>query len=114
MANLTRQTAQAVTLTQLESIRFSTDAIAVFHKLMGDKFKKYLRSGNEEELGDFAKMNIKDYKGFINLFMQLTGQDPDKKPQLAEITHKHEMVETKKEAIDVTPTSILDMLENGS
>lgn len=81
---------------------------------MGDKFKKYLRSGNEEELGDFAKMNIKDYKGFINLFMQLTGQDPDKKPQLAEITHKHEMVETKKEAIDVTPTSILDMLENGS
>lgn len=76
-----RQTVEKVTL---ESIQFASDGMAVFHRLAGDRFKKYLQTGDVSTLGDFRDMSFKNYKDFVELLQKLTGQDIQK--QKSEIT----------------------------
>jgi hypothetical protein len=76
-----RQTVEKVTL---ESIQFASDGMAVFHRLAGDRFKKYLQTGDASTLGDFRDMSFKNYKDFVELLQKVTGQDIQK--QRAEIT----------------------------
>lgn len=104
--------------TQLEAVRFATDGMAVYHKMVGDRFKRYLRSGNDSDLGDFKEMSFRTYRDMVALALQLTGQDDKKKVTTAvggEITHRHELVPSEPEKAldvgDVSGKSLLDFLE---
>lgn len=59
----------------LEGIQFAADGMAVFHKMVGDRFRKYLQTGEEHHLGDFKTMGIKNYKDLVELMMKMTGLD---------------------------------------
>lgn len=95
---LMTQTRETVLKTQLEAVRFSTDGMAVHQRVLGNAFKKYLQTGQLEDLGVHKdQINIRNYKEYVTLFMQLTGQD-GKKQVTAEVTHKTE-----------DPTKVIDV-----
>jgi hypothetical protein len=80
----------AVQKASLETIQFASDALSVFHKMAGTKFRKYLQTGDEAELGPFANMSMKSYKDFVELLMKLTGRDSDSKQLIVgEVVHTH-------------------------
>ena len=63
----------------LESLQFSQDGRAVYHRLIGGKFKKFLQSGNEEDLGEFAGMSFASYLKFVDLFRTMSGKETKSK-----------------------------------
>ena len=71
---------QAVEKTTLEGVMFSNDGMAVYHKLIGDRFRKYLQTGDPKALGEFEHMSFKVYKDFVELFQKLTGQGQKQAP----------------------------------
>ena len=73
--------------TQLEAIDFATNFMSVYHKMFNDKFKKYLQTGNPEDLGDFEHMSFKQYKDNVEMLLKLTGQDTQQRVS-GTITHK--------------------------
>jgi len=77
---------QAVQKVSLETVQFASDAIAVYHKLAGAKFKKYLRTGDEADLGHFAGMSVKAYKDFLEILLKMTGQSNTSKQEVS-VTH---------------------------
>jgi hypothetical protein len=83
-------TRETVLKAQLEAVRFAADGMVVHQKLLGDAFRKYLQTGNEADLGSHKdQINIRNYKEYASLFMQLTGQD--KKAQVSgDLTIKSE------------------------
>lgn len=83
---------QVVQKTQLDAIRFVSEGLAVFQKLAGDKFQKYLQSGDIKDLGDFKDMSFKSYKELLELMLKLTGQNENKKVS-GEVVHRHQVVE---------------------
>lgn len=72
MMELMRTKAEKATL---EGIQFASDGMAVFHKLVGDRFRRFLQTGDENELGEFRTMSFKMYREFVGLFTKLTGKD---------------------------------------
>ena len=77
--------------TTLESVDFVASQIAAAHKLYGEKVKRYLQTGNEEDLGGFSIHGWKNYNEAIELLKKLTGQDGTKQKVSGEIVHKHEV-----------------------
>lgn len=75
-------------LAQLEAIQFATQAIMATSQMMGDRVRKYLQTKNEEELGSFKNMTIKQFRELLDMFMMLTGQD-NKKQVFGKIIHEH-------------------------
>jgi len=75
---------------QLEAIAFAADAMSTFHKLAGDKFKKFLQTGDASELGEY-KFNFRNYKEFVEMLMKMTGQDSVKSKVSGEIYHHHQV-----------------------
>jgi hypothetical protein len=108
---LMTQTRESVLKTQLEAVRFSSDGMAVHQKVLGNAFKKYLQTGDEGDLGPHKEsINIRNYKEYVALFMQLTGQD-GKKQVTAEVTHK---TEDPTKVIDVSAvdgSTLLEMMD---
>lgn len=101
------QTRESVQKSQLEAVRFAADGMSVYHRILGTAFKKYLQSGREEDLGDhLGQINIRNYKEYVNLLMQLTGQDSSKKVS-GEIHHTVEQSKT----IDVGKIDGSDLLK---
>ena len=85
---LMSHTKNTVQKAQLEAVRFAADGMAVYHKVLGEAFKKYLQTGNKDDLGEHSsQINIRNYREYVSLLMQLTGQDNSKKVS-GEITHK--------------------------
>lgn len=73
------QTRESAAKTQLEAIRFASDGMAVHQQVLGNAFKRYLQTGNEDDLGPHKDaINIRNYKEYTALFLQLTGQDGKK------------------------------------
>lgn len=99
MEDLSDSVRQAAAKASLETIHFASDALSVFHKLAGQKFRRYLQTGNEAELGDFSKMGFKTYKDFVELLMKLTGQDINKKQVVGQVLHTHKMEQPKGEKV---------------
>jgi hypothetical protein len=104
---------QTVTKAQLEAIRFAADGVSVYHKLVGNKFRSFLRNGQEEELSGF-EMSFANYQKFIALLMQLTGQDEKKPGKISgEIQHTVS-IEKPGQVVDVQSVSgpgLFDLLE---
>ncbi len=86
MANI-RQVAQQK---QLGSIRFVADALAAFEKLAGEKFQRYLQTGDSSQLGEWKDMSLKQYKELIELILKLTGQETSTtKKVTGDVLHRH-------------------------
>jgi hypothetical protein len=70
---------ETVQATQLESVQFVSLWAASFNKLFGDKLRRFLQTGKEEDLGDLkGQMTLKSYQQTLDLLLRLTGQDKDK------------------------------------
>lgn len=91
---------EKVSQTQAETVSFTTDVLAAYHKMMGTKIKKYLQSGDEAELGPFQLMSIKNYKDLVEIMLKTTGQNNSKQ---VKVTHEHEL-KPDHPTIDVTPS----------
>lgn len=76
IADLMSTVKQTVEKSALESIQFAADGMAVYRKLVGDRFKRYLQTGNPEDLGEFKEMSFKTYKDLIGIMHQLTSANP--------------------------------------
>jgi hypothetical protein len=86
MANI-RQVAQQK---QLGSIRFVADALAAFEKQAGEKFQRYLQTGDASQLGEWQHMSLKQYKELIELILKLTGQESSTtKKVTGDVLHRH-------------------------
>ena len=81
----TRTRLQQITM---ESVEFLTNQIAAAHRLHGDKIKRYLQTGNPDDLGAFSIHGFKAYREAIELLKTLSGQDAKKVS--GEIKHIHE------------------------
>jgi hypothetical protein len=60
---------------QAEAIVFAADLLAAAHRLHGEKIRKFLQTGDEAELGDFAVRSIDQYRKGVELLLKMTGQD---------------------------------------
>jgi proteasome lid subunit RPN8/RPN11 len=86
---LMTSTRDAVLKVQLEALRFAADGMAVHQRVIGDAFRKFLQTGRKEDLGEYKDtITVKNYKEYIALMMQLTGQDKEKKV-VGDIHHTH-------------------------
>jgi hypothetical protein len=61
--------------TQMESVGFTADLLAVAHKQFGHKLKRYLQTGDEKELGPLSLNGLLQYQKAVDILMKLTGQD---------------------------------------
>lgn len=86
--------------TQVESVRFVADAMAAFQKMAGEKFQRYVQTGDITHLGDFKDMGFKQYKDLLEMLQKLTGQETQKKVG-GEITHRHVVQESSVPAVRV-------------
>ena len=75
---------------QLEAIEFSHLSMAVFHKLWTTKFKKFIQTGDESELGEQKGMSFKVYRDISENILKLTGQDKKQQVVSGEIVHRVE------------------------
>jgi len=75
---------------QLGSIRFVSDALAAFEKLAGEKFQRYIQTGDVAQLGEWKDMNFKQYKELVELILKLTGQEGNTtKKVTGDVLHRH-------------------------
>ena len=70
----------------LDGIQFASDGMAVFHRMVGDRFRKYLQTGDSDHLGDLKDMSLRTYRAFVDLLKELSTppEDPRRKaPSIA-------------------------------
>jgi len=78
---LQKQVVERLMNTTLEAVNFVSDLLAVSHKKYGGQLKKYLQTGNEEELkGNMMVNGLLGYQKAVELLQKLTGQDKAKAP----------------------------------
>jgi len=116
---LYRGIAQKVQQTQTEAVGFAVDAMAAFHKMAGGHFRKYLQTGDKEDLGPYKDYSFRSYQEFVNLALKLTGQEGGpKKAQPAVHVHVNDspakVVGSSSTMIPVTATDsdTLEFLAN--
>lgn len=85
---------------QVESVRFVGDAMAAFQKLNGEKFQRYIQTGDVTHLGDLKDMGFRQYKELLEMHLKLTGQGEQKKVS-GEVLHRHVAEQTNAPAIRV-------------
>lgn len=100
-----RQRIQQVTL---ESVNFLADVLAAANKQHGLKLKKFLQSGNEQDLGDLSINSLKQYREAVEMLMKMTGQDSKK---TAEITHHHTVEQVPAAATPINSIQAAKLLE---
>lgn len=98
-----------VTQAQGEAVGFLADYLAVAHKLYGDKFKRYMQTGDEDVLGDLKPTTINQYKAVLELMMKATGQ-ADQKTTIVkgEVKHQHEQAPTNIFNTPLTPEQAME------
>lgn len=108
LTNLYQKAREKVQKNQLEAVDFVGNAMAVYHKLWNTKFKKFLQTGNESELGDFKSMTPAQYKSICELLLKLTGQENVTKSKVSgEIVHKIETPTNRA----ISPKEAADLLK---
>ena len=67
---------------QMEGVTFTSDLLAVVHKLHGDKLKRYLQSGQLEDLEGCGLLprTIKEMRDTWEMMAKMTGQDKGQPP----------------------------------
>lgn len=72
--SLVSTSAEAVTRARLEVCAFLGDALAATVAHGRERYRKYLVTGDEKELGDFKLGNLKGIKDALELLLKATGQ----------------------------------------
>ncbi len=80
---LMREAKSTLQQTQYEAIRFITDSIAVYQKLIGEKQRKYLQTGAVADL-EGIEISTTQYAKLLDTLLKLTGTD---KPQIQKVEH---------------------------
>lgn len=75
LQNLLQSTSERVQQSTLETIDFVRDMLAVAKRQFGDKFQRYLQTGDEKELGEFKIESLTQLKAAIEALQKLTGQE---------------------------------------
>lgn len=75
LAHLFKEVGLTVKQRQMEAVTFVTDLLSAAHKMHGDKIRKFMHSGDKNDLGDFAIGTMGSYTKTIELLLKLTGQD---------------------------------------
>lgn len=61
---------------ELESVGLMCDMLAAARKMHGDKYKKYLQSGDEKDLaGAMEVYSFRQFKEILEMLLKITGQD---------------------------------------
>lgn len=105
---LTTQVAQKVIKASLETTSLLTDMLAVAHKKHGDRLKKYLQTGDEEDLGD--ALNIDTIHGLMKAvegLQKITGQDRNVKIDKRETVNLNVNVQGVPQVGDETAKTII-------
>lgn len=97
---LLSETAKRVQQATLETVDFVCDLLAVANKEHGDKLRRYLQTGNANELGEFKIDNLPQLKATIEVLQKLSGQDqkpalPQQQPQSAPVSLPTRPVDAK-------------------
>lgn len=71
----------------LESITFVADLLAAANQMHGEAIKKYLQSGNPDDLGALQIQTLDGYRKAVELLQKLTGQDKQQKGEMT-VVHK--------------------------
>jgi hypothetical protein len=82
-AELLSETNGLLRQTAAEALQFLSLVLAVAHREHGEKLKKYLASGNPDDLGDFRIESFGNYKSVIETVAKLVGAD-----QSRTVTHR--------------------------
>lgn len=78
-AELLERTRSQVMQIQLEAIQFTAAQLAAAHKRDGDKIRRFLMTGDPDDLKDASYVTgIKSYKDLVSTMLALTGQDKSK------------------------------------
>lgn len=67
-----------------ESVDFIADHIAATHKFQGDKIRKYLQTGNKDDLDGINLGSLQQYKALIEMLVKITGNDQPKPQTIKE------------------------------
>ena len=109
-------TASRVRQVTLESINFVCDLLSVTHQMHGDCIKKFLQTGNPDDLGGLQINSLQGYKQVVELLQKLTGQDKQQNVNVSgTVMHKADASDGK----NTQPTSeeaadILKLLASAS
>ncbi len=63
---------------QVEAVHFTADGLAVIQKRIGNDLKRYLQTGNKDDLGDAKDWGLHQFKQLVEMLLKLTGQDGQK------------------------------------
>lgn len=75
VADLMATTQDVVRQAAGEIVQLLALSISVANKRHGEKFKRYLATGDETELGDFDIKTLKGMKDVVEMLMKVTGAD---------------------------------------
>jgi len=75
LEHLLTQTTARIQQVTVETADFVADLLAVANREHGDKLRRYLQSGDPNDLGDFKIDNIPQLKQAIEVLQKLTGQE---------------------------------------
>jgi hypothetical protein len=62
---------RSVEKSTLESLQLASDGMAVYHRLVGGKFRKFLETENPEDLGEWKDFSFGKYRQMIELLQTL-------------------------------------------
>lgn len=96
---------------ELEAIEYALHRMAAEHKFKGDKLKKFLQTGNPEDLNgiEIAGMSARGYKEAVENLLKITGQGPTNKQQISgDVFHHHVMDPAPTEELKVIPPTAVD------
>jgi len=103
-----------------ESVRFSADGMAVFHRLVGDRFRQFLQSGDKEDLSELGNMPMSLYFRFadaIRKSIELKNAPPqlvEKEVRAIEEKRPAEITADSSEISDVEMLEYLDTLKGAT
>lgn len=98
-----RERVQQVTLETIERV---SNEMAASNKLINDKVKKFLQTGDPAELNGTSIGNVRHLKEMVEMLQKLTGQDAKKTQTVGgTIEHRH--------TVEATPASALPVLPAG-
>lgn len=90
---LLTETSKRAEQATLETVEFVCDMLAVASREHGEKFRRYLQTGSQADLGEFKIDSIFNLKQTIEILQKLTGADRVAKTEVkntGEIVHRHE------------------------
>jgi hypothetical protein len=91
LSNLYKKVEERAVKAKADAVFLLTDALAIAKKQLGDRFRKYMETGDESHLGTLDLANLKNYKMILEMLQLLTEQNKNQKEVSVGgvVTHQH-------------------------